>query len=100
VDAVTHALLARHRPGALAGLETIGRTPAAPGLPLVTAAERGDREVTLIREALAEVAGESALAPARRALLLDGFAVLEPGDYDAILRMEEDCVDRGYPALA
>lgn len=37
IDCVTYALLQRYQPQALAGLVAIGWSPAAPGLPLITA---------------------------------------------------------------
>ena len=42
VDAVTFALIAKHRPDAVAGLSEIARTPAAPGLPLITSGSSPD----------------------------------------------------------
>jgi ABC-type phosphate/phosphonate transport system substrate-binding protein len=100
VDAVTHALLARYRPHALAGLKVVGRTPSAPGLPLVTAEHRDDDEITLLREALADIVADPDLAGVRRALLLADFAVRPPDEYRSILDMERQCRTRGYPDLA
>ena len=99
VDAVTFALIARHRPGAVRGLREIGRTPAAPGLPLITSRSASQETVAIIRTALNTVMGRAGLAGAREALLLDGFEVLEDDAYERILDMERNCRNLGYPNL-
>ncbi len=52
IDAVCWALALRHEPQATAALQIVATTPLRPGLPLITAAERSDREVAAIRAAL------------------------------------------------
>lgn len=99
-DAVTFALLRRHRPGDVEGLRIIGTTPSAPGLPLITALNTDDTTVARIRDALDSVANRPDLAETRDALLLRGFECLPAGAYDAITAMEQACVDQGYPELA
>lgn len=96
VDCVTWALLCRHEPERTAGLRPIGWTGPAPALPLITAV---DGPVEALREALSAVVTEPALAPAREALLLDGFAIRDDADYDRILVMEREAITLGYPAL-
>jgi ABC-type phosphate/phosphonate transport system substrate-binding protein len=100
IDAVLHALLARHRPRALDGVEVIGTSPPCPGLPYVTAAARSDATVAALHVALSDVADDRALAGTRAALLLDGFADLPLTAYDAVIAMEQACADRGYGDLA
>jgi len=99
IDAVLHALLVRHRPGALDGLEIIATTPSCPSLPYVTAATTADSVVAALRAALSEVAADPALADTRTALLIDGFADLPLTAYDAVLAMERACADCGYGQL-
>jgi ABC-type phosphate/phosphonate transport system substrate-binding protein len=100
IDAVLHALLARHRPRALEGVEVIGTSPPCPGLPYVTAAARSDATVAALHVALSDVADDPTLAGTRAALLLDGFADLPLTAYDAVIAMERACTDRGYGDLA
>ncbi len=100
IDAVTLELLRRHRPGAVQGLTEIARTPAAPGLPLITSASATDETVTAIRSALNRVIDRHDLAVHRNALLLRDFAVLNDDAYRQILDMEQHCLDLGYPRLA
>jgi ABC-type phosphate/phosphonate transport system substrate-binding protein len=100
VDAVLHALLARHRPQALDGVEVIAASPPCPGLPYVTAAAMSEATIAALRVALSDVANDPALAGARAALLLDGFADLPLTAYDAVIAMERDCADHGYGDLA
>ena len=96
VDCVTWAFLCRHEPERTGKLRPIGWTAAAPALPLITAV---DGPVEALRGALSAVAAEPALAPAREALLLEGFTIRDDADYDRILLMERESIARGYPAL-
>ncbi len=98
-DAVTFALIAQHRPDAVAGLCEIARTPTAPGLPLITSGSAPDDTLAALRAALREVAEQSDLADTRDALLMTGFEVLSDDAYDRILDMEQNCRSLGYPHL-
>ena len=99
IDAVTHALLARHRPDALEGTAVIAETPSAPGLPLITSPARSDDDLARLRRALAAVAADKSLRPVFDALLISDFAVLSDDAYDRITDMEQACQDAGYPDL-
>ena len=63
IDCVTWALLARHEPERVAGLRVLGRSAAAPGLPLITG-----RMVPLaaVRAAVLTVLADPALAAVAR----------------------------------
>jgi ABC-type phosphate/phosphonate transport system substrate-binding protein len=100
IDCVTHGLLARHRPQALAGTRVLCRTAAAPGLPYVT---RPGAEADLLRRlrgGLERAFADPQLAEARGALLLDGAAVLALAAYDRIGEMEHAAIAAGYPEVA
>ncbi|MGO4725798.1 MULTISPECIES: phosphate/phosphite/phosphonate ABC transporter substrate-binding protein [unclassified Inquilinus] len=84
IDCVTHALLQRHRPAALAGLRVIGSTAPAPGLPYVTRRGIDDGTVAALQRALRDALADPATAEARAALLLDGIEILGEADYDTI----------------
>jgi ABC-type phosphate/phosphonate transport system substrate-binding protein len=99
-DCVTHALLARHRPEALAGLRVLARSPAAPGLPYVTRAGAGDELVARLRAALFAALEDPNLASAREALLLAGAEVLPLSAYRSILEMEARAQALGYAEVA
>ncbi|MDO6415023.1 PhnD/SsuA/transferrin family substrate-binding protein [Sphingomonas sp. BIUV-7] len=100
IDAVSFAHLERDEPETARRLRTIGWTIASPGLPLVTSPATTARELAALREALAAVATDPALAEARALLFLDGFDILDPAAYEAIRTIEEDAIRLGYPALA
>lgn len=89
VDCVTWALLCRHEPATTASLRTLGLTPSAPGLPLVTAATTPPAVVETLSAALAALRSEPSLAACRDALLLERVASLGDADYDEILRQAE-----------
>ncbi len=99
-DCVTHALLSRHRPEALAGLRVLARSPAAPGLPYVTRAAAGDELVARLRAGLFAALKDPDLATAREALLLAGAEVLPLSVYRPILEMEARAEALGYAEVA
>jgi len=99
-DCVTHALLARHRPEALAGLRVLTRSPAAPGLPYVSRAAAGDDLVARLRAALFAALEDPDLASVREALRLAGAAVRPISAYRPILDMEARARALGYAEVA
>ena len=100
IDCVSHALLARHRPAALAGTRVLGRTAAAPAPPYVTRAGAGDDLVLRLRAALRAALAEPELGTARERLLLDGIEVLPASAYLRIPAFARLAARHGYPALA
>jgi ABC-type phosphate/phosphonate transport system substrate-binding protein len=90
IDAITHALLARHRPGALEGTRVLAESAVAPALPYVTRRAADDDEVARLREALARTFADPdpELVRARDALLLRGVRPASEGDYARILELE------------
>lgn len=99
IDCVLHALLARHRPSALAGLRTLLGSPSAPGLPYVTSPRRSSDAVRRLRAGLLQALGDPALAACRGDLLIDGAAVLSLQDYAVIPEMERRARALGYDEL-
>lgn len=99
IDCVSLALLARAEPAMRAAVRILGWTPAAPGLPLVTATGTSAATLLHLREALQAAAAEPDLTAARAAMLLVGFAVLPLDAYDRILSLEQDAGAAGYPVL-
>ena len=100
VDCVTWALLDRHRPSALSGLEVLCHSERVPGLPLVTAADCTDAIVAQIRDALARAFVRPDLAGVRDALLIAGLTMSAIDAYEPLLAMERAAVASGYPSLA
>lgn len=86
IDAITFALLARHRPAALEGVVVWSQGPRVPALPLVTAAATDDATFGRLREALVSV--NRSTNPAVRAafdrLLVDRFVPLDAADYRSV----------------
>lgn len=99
VDCVTHALLARHRPAAVAGLRQLARSPTAPGLPYVTAAATEADELARLRDGLEEALAHPHLAEARRTLLISGVRVLPERAYQSIVAFERAAERAGCAAL-
>ena len=90
IDCVTHAMLARHRPGSVAGTRVLCRSPAMPGLPLIAGQAASARDVKAMREGL---------AAAREALGLVGLQVLPPAEYGRLSTSLEMVERAGVPPL-
>ncbi|TDJ61991.1 MAG: hypothetical protein E2O37_11735 [Proteobacteria bacterium] len=99
IDCVTHTLLSRHRPQALANTRTLGYTSRAPGLPYVTQASATLDLVYRLREGVMAAFTEPSLTNAREALLLFGAEVLDVESYEGILAMEVAAQAQGYNEL-
>jgi len=99
IDCVTHALLSRCRPGAIARTRIIGRTASAPGLPYATRADAPPDLVLRLRAGLARAFADPALADTRGVLLLDGFEVLSTELYDCMFDAESEALRQRYIEL-
>ncbi len=99
IDAVTHALLARHAPWRLDGTRVLGRSPCAPGLPYIAGPRVTGQEVERLRAAVHAALADPALEPARNALLIEGVETLPLDAYEEIVAMEREAAEMGYPEL-
>ena len=100
LDCVTHALLARHRPAALAGTRILATTAPSPTLPWVTAAATDAETMQALRQALAETVGDKSLRWAFEALLVDGVVATSMADYEVLLDYAQTAARLGYRELA
>jgi len=100
IDCVTFELLRRTNPALVARVRILDWTDTSPGLPLLTAAATDERTLAGLRAALDEIARDPAVAPARDALLIDGFEILDPLTYDRVLNLKQRAGALGYPKLA
>ncbi len=99
IDCVTYALLAAHRPAALAGSQAICRTPPAPGIPFVTRADAAPELVERLQAALVAAFEAPALAEARRVLFFEGLELRTVEDYAPMREIERSAVGHGYAEL-
>jgi ABC-type phosphate/phosphonate transport system substrate-binding protein len=99
VDSVTHALLGRHAPTALAGTRVLGHSLEAPGLPVVTGPAITENERARIQAGVQAAVADPGLAETRAALLLEGVEAVPLSAYDEIVVMEEEAAALGYPEL-
>jgi ABC-type phosphate/phosphonate transport system substrate-binding protein len=99
IDGVTHALLVRHRPAALAGTRVLCRTASAPAPPYITRADAGEDLVRRLRAALRAALADPELRTVRAQLLLDRIEVLPPRAYRRITAFARLAARRGYPSL-
>jgi ABC-type phosphate/phosphonate transport system substrate-binding protein len=100
LDSYAHDLIRAHEPQFAAQLKTIATTTPTPIPPLVAAPGIAAADVERLRAALLDTAKASELRSIRTALLLDGFALVEPEDYGVLLQRARDADRYGYPRLA
>ncbi len=99
MDGVLHALIARHRPAALAGTRILCRSEPAPAPPFVTAATADADMIARMQAALADAFADGAAATSRATLLLGGIAFRPLTDYARIVACEAAALARGYMEL-
>jgi ABC-type phosphate/phosphonate transport system substrate-binding protein len=87
IDALCWALALSFEAEAVSRLQTIGQTPLRPAPPTITSAGRSPEEVEAIRAALSDAAASRATEEARRALRIDGVAVLGAADYEPLANL-------------
>lgn len=100
LDSYAHDLMRRHQPDLTTHLRTIATTTRTPIPPLVAAAGTAPGTVSRLREALVAVADTEELASVREALLIHGFAAVDPAAYRVLLDAAREADRLGYPRLA
>lgn len=99
LDCISLAHLQRLHPASMSRLRILGWTPSSPSLPLITARTTGDADRSALRAALASVLADSALAAVRERLFLEGFDFEPATDFAAVLGLERQAIESGYPVL-
>ncbi|MCJ7926651.1 MAG: PhnD/SsuA/transferrin family substrate-binding protein [Pantoea vagans] len=99
IDCVSWALLARYAPDELRGLHIIGETPAAPGLPLITAASTSAARLATLRTALHQLVSDPAWRGVCDENLISGFSSVQRDDYQDVLAWEQQAAALGVTRL-
>ena len=99
IDCVSWALLARYAPDELRGLHIIGETPAAPGLPLITAASTSAARLATLRTALHQLVSDPAWRGVCNDNLISGFSTVQRDDYQDVLAWEQQAAALGVTRL-
>lgn len=99
IDCVSWALLARYAPDELRGLHIIGETPAAPGLPLITAASTLAARLATLRTALHQLVSDPAWRGVCNDNLISGFSTVQRDDYQDVLAWEQQAAALGVTRL-
>jgi ABC-type phosphate/phosphonate transport system substrate-binding protein len=100
VDAYAHALLRRHCPELTAGVRTIAMTDVAPIPLLVASAATDGAPIARLRAALVGAGRDPAARELLDDLVLEGFAEVEPRDYDVTQSWAGDAERAGWLGLA
>ncbi len=87
LDSYYFALLQRHDPDFAEQVRVIASTQAMPIPPFIATAPLEARELHSLRQALLAVGSAPQLRALRTHLLLDGFAIPEPADYDILAQI-------------
>jgi ABC-type phosphate/phosphonate transport system substrate-binding protein len=93
LDSYCHDLLRRHEPALASQVRVIAHTPWRPIPPLVATAGLAPEVLARLRTALQASADEPALATRMERLLLGGFAVPAPDDYEPLKALAADVHD-------
>lgn len=99
IDCVTLELLRRYQPQEVAGLSIIGKTAAAPGLPLITSAATSPERLKLLRKAITETLAAPENHALCERLLITGFTLLPREEYQVIERMRDSALQLGVSQL-
>lgn len=100
IDCVTFELLRQHAPGKVAGTRVLCETPAAPGLPYITARNKSEDFLNRLREGVCRAFDDPRAAETRAALLLDELVQVPVGAYRCIRQMEQDADTAGLAQFA
>lgn len=93
IDCVTWALLQRHQPELLEGLAVIGRSPLAPGLPLITAASTSSGTLQAIRDALKVLVSDPQYQEICSALFIGGFSEATRQSWEVLLDWRQEAAE-------
>ena len=96
IDCITHALLSRCRPAAVAATRIIGRTVSAPGLPYATRMGAGADLIARLRAGLFKAIADPGLSCVREELLIAGIEVLPLASYRCMAEMEIQASNQSY----
>ena len=99
IDCVSWALLARYAPDELRGLHIIGETPAAPGLPLITAASTSATRLETLRTVLHQLVSDPAFRAVCDDNLIGGVSPVQRDDYQGVLAWEQQAAALGVTRL-
>lgn len=99
IDGVGLAHLKRLRPQLIAPLRVLLWTARSPGPPFIAALSLEPEILAGLASAMQDAGRDPRLEPARRSLLIDGFSLLEPAQYRAVLHFEQIAETLGYPHL-
>ncbi|MEF0940988.1 phosphate/phosphite/phosphonate ABC transporter substrate-binding protein [Rhizobium sp. BR 362] len=100
IDCITFGNAKRFDPDRVAGVRILAETVSGPGLPFIIGWETSPEELALLRQILADIAGEPALADVRDTLSLRRFEVLGDADYEPLAELERQAIALGYPVIA
>jgi ABC-type phosphate/phosphonate transport system substrate-binding protein len=96
IDAITHGLFARYRPGSLRGTRILAQTPFAPAPPFVTSMRYGKVFTRKLQNALVRAMNDAATEGVRKDLCLGGIALVDNSIYRKVLDFESVAIEHGY----
>jgi ABC-type phosphate/phosphonate transport system substrate-binding protein len=99
IDCVSFAHFQRFEPEVTARVLKIAQSSRTPAPPFVTAQKTDSGILRILKEALREVATAPDLEAVRSALNIEGFAFETHGEYERLLRIENDAVALQYAEL-
>ncbi|MGE0970157.1 phosphate/phosphite/phosphonate ABC transporter substrate-binding protein [Klebsiella sp. WOUb02] len=99
IDCVSWALLQRHEPALLTGLSVIGRSPLAPGLPLISGKDTPPATIAILREGLHQLVSGAQYRDICEAQLIADFSVVTRRPYAQLLAWRDEAAASGVARL-
>jgi ABC-type phosphate/phosphonate transport system substrate-binding protein len=99
IDCISHALLARCRPGLMGALRVVAETPEVPAAPYVAPTRLSADTLARLRAGILAASQDPDLAAARAELLIAGAEVLPQAAYARIAAIEDEALRLGYREL-
>jgi ABC-type phosphate/phosphonate transport system substrate-binding protein len=100
IDCLTYAFAQDYEPSLVEGLRILAQTPSSPAIPFVTSADTDDETAAVLGRCLFELAADPRSRPLLDALRIARIEPAAEAEYAALLDLEREAADLGYPVLA
>lgn len=100
IDCLTYAFLLDYQPEVVAGLRLLAQTPPSPSIPFVTSAQTDPEVVAALKRSLFKMSEDPQYGPVLAGLRIARIEPAPRAEYDALLGLEREARDLGYPQIA
>ncbi len=100
IDCLTYAFMQDYQPEMVAGLRVLAQTPSSPSIPFVTSSQTEPETMATLKRCLFQMSDDPRFGAELSGLRIARIEPAPRAEYDALLRLEREAVDLGYPAIA